>query len=47
MSVGKFNAQLVAKGFHQRLGIDYKETFSPMIKPAIIQIVFCIALSNG
>jgi hypothetical protein len=23
----------VAKGFHQQLGIDFAETYSPMVKP--------------
>jgi len=38
---------LVAKGFHQQPGIDYKDTFSPVIKPQTIKIVLCIAISKG
>jgi hypothetical protein len=38
---------LVAKGFHQQLGINYGETDSPVIKPTTVCIVLSIALSNG
>ena len=38
---------LVAKGFHQRPGVDYIEIYSPGIKPHIIKLVLCIALSNN
>ena len=38
--------RLVAKGFHQRPGINYVEVYSPVIKPHIIKLVLCIALSN-
>lgn len=37
--VEKFKVRLVAKGFQHKDGLDYTETFSPIIKPVTIRIV--------
>jgi hypothetical protein len=37
----------VAKGFKQRYGIDYDDTFNPVIKIATICTILSIVVSKG
>jgi hypothetical protein len=37
----------VVRGYSQRPGVDYDETFSPVVKPVTIHIVLNLTLSRG
>lgn len=46
-TIERYKTHLVAKGFHQQLGIDFSETYSPVIKPITIRTVLSIAVFAG
>jgi hypothetical protein len=46
-TVERYKAHLGAKAFKQRHGIDYGDTFSPVVKPATIWLVLSLVVSRG
>ncbi|XP_033134130.1 uncharacterized protein LOC103837662 isoform X1 [Brassica rapa] len=45
-SIDRYKARIVAKGFHQQPGIDFNDTFSPVIKSTTIRLVLGLAVSS-
>jgi len=45
-SLDKHKAKVVAKGFAQKEGFDYEETFAPIAKWITIQTLFAFATQN-
>ncbi|GKE33595.1 putative RNA-directed DNA polymerase [Tanacetum coccineum] len=44
--ITRYKARFVAKGFRQQPGIDFHETFSPVVKSTCIQAVLSLAVTN-
>ena len=39
----KYKARWVAKGFQQKFGVNFTETFSNTVKPMVYRILFALA----
>ena len=46
-SIARYKARLVEKSFTQRPDIDFHDTFSPVVKPAIILTILSIAVTKN
>lgn len=46
-TVERLKARLVAKGFKQRYGVDYLDTYCPVVKPATVRVVLSLVVSQG
>jgi len=41
-SIARHKARLVAKGFSEEEGINYNETFTPVVKPIAVRLVLAL-----
>jgi histone deacetylase 1/2 len=43
-TLDRYKACWVLRGFTQRPGLDYDETFSPVVKPSTVRVILSLAL---
>jgi hypothetical protein len=45
--VTRYKARWVVRGFEQRYGMDFDETFAAVVKPMTYKAIFAISAMNG
>ncbi|KAG8479120.1 hypothetical protein CXB51_029820 [Gossypium anomalum] len=46
-TVDRYKAHLVAKGFSQHAGVNFRETFSPMVRATTIRTILALSVMKG
>ena len=46
-TIQRYKARLVAKGFQQYAGVEFTDTFSPVIKASTIQVIFTLVVTHN
>jgi len=46
-TIDRHKARLIAQGFTQTFGVDFKETFAPVAKMNIVRVLLSVAVNNG
>ena len=47
MDLLRHKARLAAQGYSQKYGLDYNETFSPVVRTESVRIVIALAAKNN